>query len=85
MRDDKVIDELGGGSAVADALGKLGHNVTPDQVYMWKSRNRIPPEWRVPVAEVAASRIKRFDQSKFIREFTPRKPRNSATPKGAAA
>lgn len=73
MQDKTIIDGLGGGKAVADALcGLVGAGtVTADQVYVWKARNQIASEWRPWVAQLAEKRkLDGFDRLTFLRPRT---------------
>ena len=79
MQDNKVIEALGNGKDVADALNTLveGASVTADQVYAWKARNRIPGDWRPWVARLASrQKIQNFDEAAFL--VPARKQRDAA-------
>lgn len=69
MHDDKVIEQLGGYAAVADALATLhpGHSFKYETVYVWQYRRRIPAKWRYSVAQIAKKRIRGFNADQFMR------------------
>jgi hypothetical protein len=60
MRHSKLIEELGGGTALAEALLKApgGGPVDREAIYKWIKLDRIPWRWRAPVAAIARAQGK---------------------------
>ena len=60
MKHSELIKELGGGTAVAEALKDApgGGEVDREAVYKWAKLNRVPYKWRPALAAVARAQGK---------------------------
>ncbi len=55
MDHRRILEKLGGGTAVAERLTRLSNTVVDrEAVYKWREKNSIPHRWRPFIAQLAA-------------------------------